>query len=144
MNTASRYSSLIDRYWLISFVRQSNSNSVTYKELLEYAPPLSERTLCRHLKFISDKRYLLKEKKRGSYSIYSFNPSFKEKFERIDSVFDTWLAYSTLNIGKVWFDTHVMDETTPQKFEPIIDRLVGDKAAIERFETEFRRIGVEL
>lgn len=154
MNTASRYKSLIDRYWLISYVRQSESNSVTYKELLEWAPPLSERALCRHLAFVIEKRYLLKEKKRGSWSIYRFNRRFEGRFNRIDTVLDKWLGFSTLHkTDKGWQDRQTIEGVTPRKFrstlsglvgKDVLSRLVGNKEAIEQFETEFRTIGVEL
>lgn len=144
MNTASRYRSLVDRYWLISFIRQNEPNSVTFRQLLEWAPPLSRRSLCRHLAFVAEKRYLLKEKKRGIHSNYRFNKRFEGKFKRIDSVFDKWLAFSTLHKTKVWLDRQVLDETTPRKFRPTLNGLVGNKDAIEQFEREFRAIGVEL
>ncbi|MDG7000213.1 MAG: hypothetical protein JRN15_14000 [Nitrososphaerota archaeon] len=144
MNTVSRYRCLIDRYWLISFVRQSESKSVTFKELLEWAPPLSRTALCRDLSFIVGKKYLLKEKKEGIHSIYSFNKRFEEKFKRIDAVISEWLAFSTLHRSKVWNDQPVLEETTPRKFRHYLSGLARDRDAVKQFFVEFQKIGIEL
>jgi hypothetical protein len=154
MNTASRYQSLLDRVWLISFVRQSETKSRTLKEFKGWAPPLSPSALYRHLAFIVERQYLRKEKKRGSYSIYKFNRRFERRFNRIGTMLDKWLGFSTLHkTTKAWQDLQTIEGVTPRKFQStlrglvgkdVISRLVGNKEAIEQFETEFRRIGVEL
>ena len=129
---------------MISFVRQSESRSKTFKELEEWAPPLSRRALCRHLAFVAKKGYLLKEKREGSFSKYRFNERFEKKFKRIDSVFDTWLAFSTLNKTKASLGRSFLDGVTPRKFRKTLSGLVKDRDALSLFETQFQAIGVEL